>query len=94
MIKKFSSLLLALLISLQTIAIVPQTGYATPVSYTHLDVYKRQFLPAYWYVKANEVVYTGAENRELLISYGVMIIITLGVLGLNIVLKKRKPILE
>ena len=29
MIKKFSSLLLALLISLQTIAIVPQTGYAT-----------------------------------------------------------------
>lgn len=52
------------------------------------------FLPAYWYVKANEVVYTGAENRELLISYGVMIIITLGVLGLNVILKKRKPILE
>ncbi|WP_425538195.1 ABC transporter permease [Microaceticoccus formicicus] len=52
------------------------------------------FLPAYWYVKANEVVYTGAENRELLISYGVMIIITLGVLGLNVILKKRKPVLE
>lgn len=46
--------------------------------------------PAYWYVQANEAISNNLNNMILIRYFGVMLAITMGIIGLNIILKKRK----
>ncbi len=50
------------------------------------------FFPTYWFVRANTIVANNGNMSEIWMSYLVMIAITLGIFGLNAILKKRKTI--
>lgn len=50
------------------------------------------FFPTYWFVKANGLVQNKGDFSDIMMCYVVMIAITLGILGLNAILRRRKLI--